>query len=215
MSSAIEIANLTKDFGGLKAVNELSLQVPQGSIFGFLGPNGAGKTTTIKVLLGLLKPTGGGARVCGFDVVTQGLKVRQSVGYVSETDTMYGWMTAHQLASFCKSLYPRWNDDLVKRYIEAFGLPTGRKVKHFSKGMKAQLALTLALGPDPQVLILDEPTSGMDPLARNEFLNHIVKEVAESGRTIFFSSHILSEVQKVADSVAIVYRGKLLVSDEI
>lgn len=212
---AIELQDLVVAYGAHPAVNRLSLTVPVGAIFGFLGPNGAGKTTTIKAMLGLRRPNGGSVSVLGFDAVTQSLEVRARVGYVSEVNSLYDYLTIPQHCALCRSISRQWNQEIVDRYVAAFGLPSNVKVGRFSKGMKSQLALSLALGGNPDLLILDEPTAGLDPMARHEFLNHLVAEIAAQGKTIFFSSHILSEVEAVADWIGIIRDGRLLVSDEL
>lgn len=214
-AAAIEINHLVVRYGAHRAVDDLTLHVPMGSIFGFLGPNGAGKTTTIKALLGFRRPDGGSARVLGADVASESLEVRARVGYVSEVNSLYDYLTIPQLCAFCRSASRQWNQEIVDRYIRVFGLPAQAKVGRLSKGMKSQLALALALGSNPDLLILDEPTAGLDPVARHEFLNKLVAEIAAEGKTIFFSSHILSEVEAVADWVAIIRRGKLVISDEL
>ena len=198
-----------------RAVDGLTFTVPVGSIFGFLGPNGSGKTTTIKTLLGFRPPNEGRAHVFGYDVASQSLQVRARVGYVSETNSLYDFLTIPQLCAFCRSVSQEWDQHVVDRYIGLFGLPPKEKVGNLSKGMKSQLALGVALGSNPDLLILDEPTSGLDPMARHEFLNTLVSEVASRGKTIFFSSHILSEVEAVADRVAIIHAGKLVLCDEL
>jgi len=213
--TAIELHNLEVKYGGHLAVNGLSLRVPAGTIFGFLGPNGAGKTTTIKTMLGLRKPDGGSVRVLGYDVITQSLEVRARVGYMSEVNSLYDFLTIPQHCAFCRSVSKQWDQKIVDRYVGLFGLPTNRKVGKFSRGMKSQLALSLLMGSNPDLLILDEPTAGLDPLARHEVLNQLVAEIAAQGKTIFFSSHILSEVEAVADWVGIIREGKLLVCDEL
>ncbi|HEX6608405.1 MAG TPA: ABC transporter ATP-binding protein [Chloroflexia bacterium] len=214
-ASAIEIQDLVVSYGNKRAVDGLNLQVPRGAVYGFLGPNGAGKTTTIKALLGFRPANGGSARVLGYDIGTQSLEVRAHVGYVSEVNSMYDYLTIPQTCDFCRQTSRRWNQAVVDRYITLFGLPPRARVGQLSKGMKSQLALSLALGSEPDLLILDEPTAGLDPVARHEFLNTLIRDIAAEGKTVFFSSHILSEVEAVADRVGIIRDGKLLVSDDL
>ncbi len=213
--AAIEIQDLIVSYGRRRAVDGLSLTVPVGSVYGFLGPNGAGKTTTIKTLLGFRKPDGGSARVLGYDVVSETLEVRARVGFASEVNSLYEGMTVPRICQFCRDVSRSWDQDLVDRYLGVFGVPAQTKVRKLSKGQKAQLQLCLALGSDPEVLILDEPTSGLDPVARRAFLKVLVGDVASEGRTVFFSTHLLSDIEAVADTVGIIKGGKLLVSDEI
>lgn len=210
MTWVIELDHLQKTFAGKIAVNQLSLNIPEGSIFGFLGPNGAGKTTTIKMMLGLLKPDGGRGSIFGLDIVKDSVKIRQRVGYVAESQSMYGYMTVTEMINFCCSFYPQWNQKTVDKYLDIFHLSRKEKIKNFSKGMKTQLALILALAPEPELLILDEPTSGLDALSRQEFLRIIIEEISVQGRTVFFSSHQLHDVERVADQVGIINHGKLL-----
>jgi ABC-2 type transport system ATP-binding protein len=213
--AAVEINNLIVNYGAHRAVDGLSLSVPAGSIFGFLGPNGAGKTTTIKAMLGFRHLDGGSARVLGYDAASQSLEVRARVGYVSEVNSLYDYLTIPQICAFCRSTSRQWDQSVVDRYMRAFGLPARAKVGKLSKGMKSQLSLSLALGSNPDLLILDEPTAGLDPIARHEFLNKLVAEIAAEGKTVFFSSHILSEVEAVADWVGIIRQGRLVVCDEL
>ncbi|MHB8945649.1 MAG: ABC transporter ATP-binding protein [Bacillota bacterium] len=214
-ANAIETRGLSRRFGVTEAVADLDLVVPAGSVFGFIGPNGAGKTTTIKMLLGLLRPTAGAGTILGHDLVAQNIAARARTGYVAENADLYGYMRVRELVAFTRGLYPRWDDALVSRYLDLFGLPGDRRVKALSKGMKAQLALILALGPQPELLILDEPTSGMDPLARQQFLSTILQEVAAAGQTVFMSSHILGDVERVADHVGLLNRGRLVLAGRL
>jgi ABC-2 type transport system ATP-binding protein len=213
--AAIEIENLTVSYGTTPVLKGLNLKVPIGSIFGFLGVNGAGKTTTIKTLLGFRRPDSGSARVLVYDVGRQLREICMSVGYVSETNNLYDFLTISQLCDLSRDLHRRWNQGQVNRYLQMFGLPSNKRVKHFSRGMKSQLALCLALGNDPDLLILDEPTTGLDPVARQVFLTTLIKEVAAEGRTIFFSSHILSEVEAIADHVAVLHHGTIVLNGEL
>lgn len=213
--AAIETENLVVRYGRKTVVDGLSLSVSRGSVYGFLGPNGAGKTTTIKTLLGFRRPDGGTARVLGHDVVRDGLEARARIGFASEVSSLYGHMTIERHCALCRDLSRGWNQSLVDRYRSVFGLPERTKVRKFSKGQKAQLELCLALGSDPELLILDEPTSGLDPVARRAFLKVIVGEVAAEGRTVFFSTHLLSDIEAVADTIGIIKGGRLLASGDL
>ncbi|MDW7651854.1 MAG: ABC transporter ATP-binding protein [Bacillota bacterium] len=210
MEWAIELKGLQKTFDEITAVDNLSLEVPAGSIFGFLGPNGAGKTTTIKTMLGLLRADVGSGNILGFDIVRDSVAIRQRVGYVAEVQNLYDYMTVEGILSFCRSFYPKWNKKLADKYLDVFRLPRRVKIKNLSKGMKTQLALVLAMAPEPELLILDEPTSGLDTINRQEFLRIILEEISIQGRTVFFSSHLLHDVERVADRIAIINNGTLI-----
>lgn len=209
---AIETDNLTKTFGEVVAVNHLNLQVPKGCIFGFLGENGAGKTTTIKLLISLLKPDKGQVQVLGLNPFRNRTFLNQRLGYMPESRAMYDYMKVEEIIDFTSSFYDRWDKNKVTRYLTRFELPLKRRVKHLSKGMRSQLALVLSLGHLPELLILDEPTDGMDPVIRHYFLTEIVNELKAAGITVFLSSHVLGEVEKIADQIGLIHRGKLLVS---
>ena len=213
--AAIEIEDLVVSYGRKRAVDGLSLTVPVGSVYGFLGPNGAGKTTTIKTLLGFRRPDGGRARVLGYDIVEKSIEVRARVGFASEVNSLYEGMTVPQICAFCRDVSRGWDQAPVDRYLGVFGVPAETKIRKLSKGQKAQLQLCLALGSNPEVLILDEPTSGLDPVARRAFLKVLVGEVAAEGRTVFFSTHLLSDIEAVADTIGIIKSGKLLVSGDL
>ena len=207
---AIELVGLTKRFGRTLAVNNLSLKIPRGSTFGLIGPNGAGKSTTIKMLMGMLSITAGEARVLGIGLTTDPVEVKQRVGYVPETHHIYRWMRVGEVIGFCKSCFRSWNDQTCREMVELFGLDLEKKVKHLSKGMLVKLALLLAVSHEPEVLLLDEPLSGLDPIAREEFLDGVLRTICDRGQTVLISSHMLDDVRRLADTVGILHEGQLL-----
>lgn len=207
---AIELNGLRKQFGEKVAVDHLTLQVPTGSIFGLLGPNGAGKTTVIKIMLGLLRADGGTGRILGLDMERDSVAIRKRIGYVAEIQNLYGYMTVSEMLSFSRAFYCQWNNGIAEKYLELFRLPRKERVKNLSNGMKTQLALLLAMAPEPELLIMDEPTSGLDTINRQEFLRIILEEISVQGRTVFFSSHLLHDVERVADKIAIIKNGGLI-----
>jgi len=210
----IESSDLRKDYGGVEALRGLTLQVPAGSICGFLGRNGAGKTTTIKILLGMARQTSGQARVFGLpaDAQDASVDIRRRTGFVSDDKDLYDYMTVGEMIRFTTAFFPRWRADLQQRYLRKFELPLDRKVKALSRGMRTKLALLLALCRGAELLILDEPTSGLDPAVTEEVLQALVAHVASEEMTVFFSSHQIAEVDQIADRVAIIDRGRTLVT---
>ncbi|MFZ2657002.1 MAG: ABC transporter ATP-binding protein [Victivallales bacterium] len=210
---AISTQGLKKKYGWKKeAVKGIDLQVPKGSVYVFLGRNGAGKTTTIKMLMGLLARDSGQTEVLGFDPEKDPVSVRSRVGFVAENQKMYDWMTIGELIWFNKSFYQTWDDKLVDSLLSRFKLTKDLKLKNLSRGMYAQVALILALCQDPELVILDDPISGLDPVVRREFMESIIEIIHEKERTVFFSTHIVNEVEKLADYVGIMHEGNLLVS---
>jgi ABC-2 type transport system ATP-binding protein len=207
---AIELTGLTKRFGHTLAVNDLSLKIPRGSTLGLLGPNGAGKSTTIKMLMGMLSITAGEARVLGVDVTADPMQVKQRVGYVPETHYIYRWMRVGEVLGFCKSCFRAWNDRVCQEMLDLFGLDRDKKVKHLSKGMLTKLSLLLAVSHEPGLLLLDEPLSGLDPIAREEFLDGVLRSICDRGQTVLISSHMLDDVRRLADTVGILHEGRLL-----
>jgi ABC-2 type transport system ATP-binding protein len=210
----IETSDLRKNYASVQALRGLNLNVPAGSIFGFMGRNGAGKTTTIKVLLGMARPTGGSARVFGLaaDAPETSVDIRRRVGFVSDEKDLYDYMTVGEMIGFTKAFFPRWRADLEQRYIRKFDLPPDRRVKALSRGTRTKLALLLALCRGAELLILDEPTSGLDPAMTEEVLQALVAHVASEEMTVFFSSHQIAEVDQIADHVAIIDRGRAIVT---
>lgn len=216
---AIETHELTKAYGKATVVDRLNLCVPRQQITAFLGRNGAGKSTTIKMLLGITSPTAGIGSVLGKTIcdASQNRQMRRDVAYVAEDKQLYSYMTVEQLIRFTRSFYSDWRNDAEARLLKQFQLPIRQKVKALSKGMRTKLALLLALARQPQLLILDEPSEGLDPVSIEELLQETVGAAA-SGATVFFSSHQIAEVERIADRVCIIDHGRLLVDaplDEI
>jgi ABC-2 type transport system ATP-binding protein len=213
----IETSQLTKSFKDKQALCGLDLRVPAGSIFGFLGRNGAGKTTTIKTLMGLLRSDSGTAEVFGIPVADadRAIGVRRRIGFVTEDKELYPYMTVEQIIAFTRPFFPKWRTDLAERYLRMFDLPPKRKIPDLSKGMRSKLMLLLAISRGADLLILDEPTDGLDPAAVEDVLRELVAIAASTGTTIFFSSHQLAEVDLIADHIGIIDRGKMIVSGSL
>lgn len=212
--SVISVSRLTVTFPGCEALQEVDLQVPRGTVFALLGENGAGKTTLIQTLTGFLKPTAGSCRVLGFDPTTDALEIRRRVGYVADAPALYDWMRVGEIGWFAASFYEAGFLERYREAIDRYEVSEERKIRHLSRGQRAKVALALALAHDPELLILDEPTSGLDPLVRREFLESMLDRVA-TGRTVLLSSHQISEVERVADMVAILHQGKFQIVDSL
>jgi ABC-2 type transport system ATP-binding protein len=213
----IETGDLHKRFGTVHALNGLDLRVSRGSICGFLGRNGAGKTTTMKVLLGMVRPDAGMARVFGRDVEEPGagVAIRMRTGFVSDEKDLFDEMTVSQITRFTAAFFPGWRRDLEDHYTRRFGLQADRRVKTLSCGTRTKVAVMLALARGAELLMLDEPTSGLDPAAAEDVLQAIVSQVAREGTTIFFSSHQIPEVEQISDAIAIIDRGRTVVSGSL
>ena len=213
----IETSQLRKSYKGRPALNGLDLKVPAGSIFGFLGRNGAGKTTTIKLLMGMLRADAGEAQVFGLAVsdARAAMEARKRIGFVTEDKELYPYMTVDQIIRFTRPFFPKWRDDLEQRYRKMFDLPGRAKIPDLSKGMRSKLMLLLAIARGAELLILDEPTDGLDPAVVEDVLRELVTLSASEGITIFFSSHQLAEVDQIADHVAIVDQGKTIIGDSL
>jgi ABC-2 type transport system ATP-binding protein len=205
----IQTNNLTRYFGRKCAVANLSLSVPRGSVFGFLGRNGSGKTTTIRMLLGLLEPTRGSATVMDHDSRRLPPEVRARIGYLAESHPIYGWMRVAECNRFQSRFYSHWNHDIFHAVVEHFRLDPKAPAKTLSRGERAGLCLALTLAPEPELLILDDPVLGLDPVARRSLLESMIYLTGKEDRTILFSSHLLSDVERVADHIAILDRSVL------
>jgi ABC-2 type transport system ATP-binding protein len=209
----IETKNLTRRFGRTEAVGGLDLAVPTGSVFALLGSNGAGKTTTIKMLVNLLRPTAGEARVLGVDSRQLGERELAQLGYVSENQQLPLWMTVRQFFDYCRPFYPTWDRELEKALLARFALPESRKLAHLSRGMLMKAALLSSLAYRPKLLVLDEPFSGLDPLVRDEFIKGVLEVSALGEWTVLVSSHDIDEVERLADHVAVLEGGRLRLSE--
>jgi ABC-2 type transport system ATP-binding protein len=214
---AIEAVELRKSFKGHEALCGLNLNVPRGSVFGFLGRNGAGKTTTIRILMGLAKADRGEARIFGIAPGddNSGALLRRRIGFVPEDKELYPYMTVEQVIGFSRPFFPHWRDDLERRYLNAFDLPPKKKIPDLSKGMRSKLMLLLAIARGSELLVLDEPTDGLDPVMAEELLRELIRLSASDGTTIFFSSHQLAEVEQIADRITIINQGRSIVSGEL
>jgi ABC-2 type transport system ATP-binding protein len=212
MTDAIATDRLTKYYGPRRVVDGLSLRVPAGTVYGFLGRNGAGKSTTIKMLLGMVQPNYGRIELLGYDLAALPPEARGRIAYLAENHPLYGWMTVEEACRFARSFHAeRWSQPLFDQVLEHFEIRPKAKVKRLSNGQRANVALALAIAPDPDLLILDDPTLGLDTVARHDFLLSMIHLVQRRGRTIFFSSHILADVERVADRVGVLVDGVLRV----
>jgi ABC-2 type transport system ATP-binding protein len=211
----VDMRNISRRFGVKLALDDVSFRVPAGSVVGLVGENGAGKTTLIKHILGLLKAQCGSVRVFGRDPVADPVGVLSRIGYLSEESDMPGWMRVRELIRYVAAFYPTWDADYAEQLRREFDLDPKAKVKLLSKGQRARAGLLTALAYRPDLLLLDEPSSGLDPIVRRDILGAIIRTIADEGRTVLFSSHLLSEVERVSDYVAMIRHGRILFCDAL
>src|SRR3954471_287314 len=207
---AIQLLNVRKSFGGNAVLRGVNLAIERGQIFALLGRNGAGKTTAIRLLLGLLNRNGGSIAVLGRDPQQEPLPVRASVGFLAEDQQMFGWMTIAELLGFMAPFYPTWDRSLADRFVKEFELPRGQRIKNLSKGQNVRLGLVLALAHRPELVILDDPALGLDPIMRKEFNRDLIAHLQGEGTAVLYSSHLLYEVEPIADAVAILHDGLII-----
>ncbi len=210
--TVITVSELTRRFGARTALASVTLSIPRGTVYGLVGANGAGKTTLIKHILGLLRAESGSVRVFGLDPVADPVGVLSRIGYLSEERDLHGWMRVDELMRYSRAFYPAWDEAYAEELRQTFALDATANVGNLSKGQKAQLGLLLALAYRPELLVLDEPSSGLDPVVRRDILEAIVRTIAHEGRTVLFSSHLLDEVERVADHVTMINAGKIVLS---
>lgn len=208
----IHISELTRRFGAGTALASVSLSMRRGAVYGLVGANGAGKTTLIRHVLGLLRAESGSVRVFGLDPVADPVAVLSRIGYLSEENDLPGWMRVDELIRYSRAFYRGWDDAYAEELLQAFALDPTAKIKDISKGQKARAGLLIALAYRPELLVLDEPSSGLDPIVRRDILGAVIRTIAGEGRTVLFSSHLLEEVEQVADHVTMIHQGAIVLS---
>ena len=208
--TVVAVTSLSRRFGSKAALNEVSLHVPRGGVFGLVGENGAGKTTLIKHILGFLRATTGQVRVFGLDPVSEPVSVLGRIGYLSEQPDLPDWMRVHEFMRFIQAFYPKWDARYAEQLREQFGLDPSARLRVLSKGQRAKLGLLAAQAHRPDLLLLDEPSSGLDPIVRRDILEAVIRTVSDEGRTVFFSSHLLEEIERVSDHIAMLHQGRLV-----
>jgi len=210
--AVIDVSQLTRRFGATTALDSVTMSVPRGAVHGLVGANGAGKTTLIKHVLGLLRAEAGSVRVFGLDPVAEPVSVLSRTGSLSEENDLPGWMRVDELIRYSRALYPGWDDAYAEELRRMFALEPRAKVRTLSKGQKARAGLLVALAYRPELLVLDEPSSGLDPIVRRDILGAVIRTIAHEGRTVLFSSHLLDEVEQVADHVTMIREGRIALS---
>jgi ABC-2 type transport system ATP-binding protein len=210
--SVIDVSGLTRRFSGRTVLDSVSLSMPRGAVYGLVGANGAGKTTLIRHVLGLLRAESGSVRVFGLDPVADPVGVLSRIGYLSEENDLPAWMRVDELIRYSRAFYPGWDDAYAEELRQTFALDPMAKVKSLSRGQKARVGLLIALAYRPELLVLDEPSSGLDPIVRRDILGAVIRTIAGEGRTVLFSSHLLEEVERVADHVTMISEGRIALS---
>jgi len=208
----VDIRRVTRQFGNKTALDDVSLAVPRGGVFGLIGGNGAGKTTLLKHILGLLKAQTGTVRVFGIDPVQNPVGTLGRIGYLSEDRDLPNWMRVSELMRYTQAFFPTWDEAYAEELRLAFDLDGNARIKDLSRGQRARAGLLVALAHRPELLVLDEPSSGLDPVVRRDILGAIIRTIADEGRTVLFSSHLLDEVERVADRVAIIHQGRIMLT---
>jgi ABC-2 type transport system ATP-binding protein len=213
MNDPIRITGLTKKFRWTPVLKGIELTVPPGAVFALIGPNGAGKTTTIKILMNILRATSGRAEILGMESRRLAGRDFTRIGYVSENQEMPDWMTVDYFLNYLRPFYPAWDSELAAQLVRQFNLPGNRKLKHLSRGMRMKAALASSLAYRPEVVVLDEPFTGLDPLARDEFIEGLLER--SENTTVFISSHDLADIETFASHIAYLDNGRIQFSEEL
>lgn len=211
MENILEVKGLRKNFKSF-ALKDISFSLPKGYIMGFIGPNGAGKSTTIKLIMNLLKKDGGQIKVFGKDNIQYEKEIKNHIGFVYDENHFYEELTLSEMKNIIAPFYKTWDDKIFNNYIKMFQLPLNKKVKELSKGMKMKFSLAIALSHNAKLLIMDEPTSGLDPIVRSELLDILYDIIQDEEKSIFFSTHITSDLDKVADYITFINDGEIILS---
>jgi len=213
--TVVQLTNVSRRFGQKLALDSINLSIPRGCVLGLVGENGAGKTTLIRHILGLLRAQSGAVRVFGLDPASDPVGVLSKVGYLSEEPELPAWMRIRDLLRYARAFYPGWDDRYADQLRREFAISEDSRVASLSKGQRARAGLLIALAYRPPLLILDEPSSGLDPVVRRDILAAIIRTVADEGRTVLFSSHLLSEVERVSDRVAMIKNGRIVFESQL
>ncbi|MCM3618350.1 ABC transporter ATP-binding protein [Sutcliffiella horikoshii] len=214
MENVVELENVSKKFSGF-SINDMNLEVKRGYVTGFIGANGAGKSTTIKMMMNLLRPDSGEVKLFGLDYKTHEKEIKEQIGFVYDGNVFYEGMNLKDIKRIVGPAYKKWDDRLFYQYVEKFQLPLNKPIKTFSKGMQMKASLALALSHDAKLIIMDEPTAGLDPIFRRELLDLLQELMLDGERTIFFSTHITTDLTRIADYIAFIQDGKLVFNQSI
>jgi len=214
MENVVELKNVTKLFKGF-SVNHLNLQVKRGFVTGFIGANGAGKSTTIKTMMNLLRPDAGEVKLFGLDYKTHEKEIKQRIGFVYDGNIFFEGLNLKDIKRIVAPAYKRWDDTIFYQYVEQFELPLNKAIKTFSKGMQMKASLAIALSHHAELIIMDEPTAGLDPIFRRELLDLLQELMVDGNRTIFFSTHITTDLDRIADYIAFIQKGELVFNQSI
>jgi ABC-2 type transport system ATP-binding protein len=207
---AIVTKDLTKRFGRVRAVDGANAHIPRGAIYGLMGPNGAGKTTFVRLLLNLINPSSGAATVLGYDVVKQPVEVRKRVGHVAALQPLWDWMTVKAFADFMGGCYPRWSPEAVSTVLDRIGIDRQATLGALSRGQRAVVAIAVAVGHEPDLLILDEALTGLDPIARREILRNVIDAMQAEGRTVLITGQDIADMERICDHVGFLVKGRLV-----